>query len=265
MKSIMRIAAVLMLIAMMTVSTATVASAAGGNKNTVATGTIRNKVKKPVKIRKKANSKSAVVGEVSKGTTFRIVAVKGKWYKVEVDSITGFIAKKKVKKLANDEAAGEDVEAAETVEIADEAIPLGVAKAALEEAPADEIDETVVIEDEAIPLGVAKAALEEAPVNEADETIVIEDEEIPQAAIIAPVVKVDFTILTGGRVRLGDTVTLKGNVEGLNGQCSLQWQNSADGKTWNDVSGATGLTHSFKVSRDNYDDMWRLTVIARAA
>lgn len=64
----------------------------------------------------------------------------------------------------------------------------------------------------------------------------------------------------GSVVREGDVITLTGELVGFDGlDVSLQWQYD-DGFFWNDVPGATGLTHSFEATPATVNYSWRLSV-----
>ena len=64
---------------------------------------------------------------------------------------------------------------------------------------------------------------------------------------------------------IGDTAHMKAILEGYDGLAySLQWQNSFDCDTWNDIPGATAETFDIMITEENNDLYWRILVYLEA-
>ncbi len=58
-----------------------------------------------------------------------------------------------------------------------------------------------------------------------------------------------ITVAGGGISCAGGTMTLSATTSGGSGQCGIQWQSSADGNTWTNISSATGTTLAVSPTR----------------
>ena len=64
---------------------------------------------------------------------------------------------------------------------------------------------------------------------------------------------------------LGDTAHMKAVLEGYDGLTySLQWQNSIDCETWNDIAGETAESFDVMITEENNDLYWRVLVYLEA-
>jgi hypothetical protein len=60
----------------------------------------------------------------------------------------------------------------------------------------------------------------------------------------------------------GGTVTFVAVLYGYDQvEYTLQWQRSADNEIWKDIPDATDARYSVEVTKDNFEDYWRVEVI----
>ena len=65
---------------------------------------------------------------------------------------------------------------------------------------------------------------------------------------------------SGDALYIGDKVTLSVSLTGAEpDEVSIQWQTNG-GSGWQDVSGATGTSYTFKLTESNYRNEWRVAV-----
>ena len=70
-----------------------------------------------------------------------------------------------------------------------------------------------------------------------------------------------YAVYDGDTLTFGDKVTLIAVLNGYdNTAYDLQWQSSADDKTWVDVAGETAASYAFTISEANYMNYWRVAV-----
>ena len=65
---------------------------------------------------------------------------------------------------------------------------------------------------------------------------------------------------SGDALYIGDKVTLSVSLTGAEpDEVSIQWQTNG-GSGWQDISGATGTSYTFKLTEGNYRNEWRVAV-----
>lgn len=114
---------------------------------------------------------------------------------------------------------------------------------------------------------VGRAAADEVIVETTEEPVVIEEQEIEEEEIILEEESEIDTILSQSRsvyidaIVNGYDVTLQAHLQNYeNVEYSLQWQVSKDNSSWQDISGAHGLTYSLTVNKENYNNYYRIAV-----
>ena len=110
-----------------------------------------------------------------------------------------------------------------------------------------------------------ETGVEHETITEVKKTVA-EDENIPESELL-PERSVSMVIdWDNPTPRLGDTAHMKAVLEGYDGLTySLQWQNSFDCDTWNDISGATDDTFNVVITEENNDLYWRVLVYLEAS
>ena len=69
-----------------------------------------------------------------------------------------------------------------------------------------------------------------------------------------------------GKATLGGTVTFHAVLHGYeNAEYTIQWQQSKDNENWSNIQDAEGLLHPETITRDNYQDFWRVQVTITGA
>lgn len=89
-----------------------------------------------------------------------------------------------------------------------------------------------------------------------------QEEELPVRSI-----RVTSTIQAGTVITVGTEVFLSAELEGFREDdlYEVQWQYSPDGgETVLDMEGANGLTHSYRIDKQNYAYVWRLVITLRS-
>ena len=130
-----------------------------------------------------------------------------------------------------------------------EVAPVEVAP--VEEAPV-EVPQT---EEEIISEPVVEEIVEEALVEEiAPETIMEEEKTIDTSNVT-----INIHFVGGTQVHMGDEVTVKAEINGLDEvDYTMQWQ-YFDGE-WHDAQGATSTSYTFTVNDSNISYLWRIVV-----
>lgn len=100
----------------------------------------------------------------------------------------------------------------------------------------------------------AEAETNELPAN-ARLMAIVEDELNAERSVSM------YAVYDGDTLTFGDRVTLIAVLNGYdNTAYDLQWQSSADDKTWVDVAGETAASYAFTISEANYMNYWRVAV-----
>lgn len=111
----------------------------------------------------------------------------------------------------------------------------------------------------------------EQPIEEpAEAPAAAETNELPANARLMAIVEDElnaersvsmYAVYDGDSLTFGDKVTLIAVLNGYdNTAYDLQWQSSADDKTWVDVAGETAASYAFTISEANYMNYWRVAV-----
>lgn len=112
-----------------------------------------------------------------------------------------------------------------------------------------------------------RAAADEVIVEAIEEPVAIEEQEVVLEEEIEKEENEIDTILSLSRsvyidaIVDGYDVTLQAHLRNYeNVEYTLQWQVSKDNSSWQDISGAHGLTYSLIVNEENYNNYYRIAV-----
>lgn len=91
----------------------------------------------------------------------------------------------------------------------------------------------------------------------------IESKQSTKSSGLQRIYRINIYSNMGSTVRIGDIITMTGELIGFEGKdVDLQWQINS-GSAWRDVPGATGVTHAFVATQDTIHLVWRLSAVAR--